>query len=82
VIVKQEVAGHLLKKINSQNLACFSSSMPTSFTDHNHHTFHHEFTIKTPPQNRRFSRPPSKNARETGKTGRTDALDIFLKNRD
>jgi hypothetical protein len=52
--------------------------MPTSFTDHDHHTFLHEFTIKTPRQNRHFPRTPIKNARETGQNGCTGALDIFL----
>jgi hypothetical protein len=54
-------AAELCSKINPKTLAHFSSRKNTRRNTTFHHAFHHKFTIKTPRQNTRFPKNPSKN---------------------
>jgi hypothetical protein len=56
----------------------FSSSKNSHLSHHVPPHIHHEFTTKIPPKNTRFSRTPSKNARETSKNWSRRALQIFF----
>lgn len=47
-------------KINLQNVACFSTLNQSHLWHHVSDAFHHNFTIKTPPQKHAFSQNPIK----------------------
>src|SRR5271154_6663219 len=66
-------------KINLRNVASFSSRTQTNLSDHIHHTFHHNLTIKTPHPTLTFRLTPiKKRPSNLEKTVRRGASVFFL----
>jgi hypothetical protein len=57
----------------------FSCPPQTAFSDHIHHAFHHDFTIKKPRPTPHFFQNPIKKRPQNLKTGSTGASDFFCK---